>query len=123
MKPDTPGNEPWPPEPDGAPVTFAGQTVDAPGFSQDQFERAILRALVDELQVTPANGQHIVHRATVAHGYRVTRERCDCTAGQVGTPCKHRALLILHLDIREPAQQRQWARLHAEHPAQPVEVA
>ncbi len=91
-------------------VTFANVTVDAPGFTQDQFERAICRAIADDLVVSiDATGQHIVGPAGVNGGYRTTRTICDCKAGSCGTPCKHRARLIAYLDIREPALRRQWA--------------
>ena len=43
-------------------------------------------------------------------GHRVTRETCSCPAGQHDVPCKHRALVIAHLDIRVPEVARQWAR-------------
>ncbi len=91
-------------------ITFGGVTVDAPGFDQDQFSRAICRAFVDDLIVTQdQTGQHIVGPAGVNGGYRTTRTICDCKAGSCGTPCKHRARLIAYLDIREPALRRQWA--------------
>jgi hypothetical protein len=92
------------------PITFANVTVDAPGFDQDQFSRAICRAFVDDLIVTQdQTGQHIVGPAGVNGGYVSSREQCTCKAGSCGQPCKHRARLIVYLDIREPALRRQWA--------------
>jgi hypothetical protein len=94
----------------GWPVTFGGVTVDAPGFTADQFERAICRALVDELEVHyDATGEVIICHRGQNGGYRVSRHTCSCKAGEVGTPCKHRALYCFHLDVREPALRRQWA--------------
>src|SRR5680860_788415 len=81
------------------PITWAGRTVDAPNFSQDQFDRAMGRAFIDELQIKPHTqaGRYVVgHRN--GHCYVVSRERCSCRAGSSGTPCKHRAILIAHLD-------------------------
>ncbi len=93
-----------------APVTFGGATIHAPGFTADQFERALCRAIADDLVVSiDATGQHIVGPRDVNGGYRTTRTSCDCRAGSCGQACKHRARLIAHLDIREPALRRQWA--------------
>lgn len=103
------------------PVTFGGHVIDAPGFTQDQFERAMCRALVDELEIhTDETGLAIVcHRGT-SGGYRVTRTSCDCKAGEVGTPCKHRAALLFHLQVRLPAVRKQWAKLQTERPVETV---
>ena len=94
------------------PLTFNGHEVNAPGFTQAQFDRAMVRAFIDDLEVT-ADPQ-LPDRWMVSHrnagvGYHVTRERCGCKAGTAGTPCKHRAFLIAHLDVREPAIRRQWS--------------
>ncbi len=92
------------------PITFGGATIDAPGFTADQFERAMCRAIADDLVVSiDATGQHIVGPAGVNGGYRTTRTSCDCKAGSCGQACKHRAQLIVYLDVREPALRRQWA--------------
>lgn len=97
------------------PITYLGQPVNAPGFTQDQFERAMLRAFCDDLQITPYHdGRHLVGYPNV-YAYLVTRERCTCPAGCAGTPCKHRAFLIACLDIREPHVRREWAKLNREH--------
>lgn len=102
---DTPASPP--------PVTFGGCRIAAPGFTPDQFERAIARALVDDLQVhTDATGLAIVGPRGVNGGYRVTRTSCDCKAGSTGTPCKHRALFLFHLHVRVPARKRQWEAAH-----------
>jgi hypothetical protein len=110
--------EPEPPPPAASdPVTWGGHVVTAPGFSQDQFERAMVRAFVDDLQLKAIRGeQYMVHHAGLTHGYRVSRERCDCPAGQAGTPCKHRAVLIAHLDIRAPHIARAWQKLMTDRP-------
>jgi hypothetical protein len=93
-------------------ITFGGYEVDAPGFTPEQFVRAVARSLADDLAVsTDQAGATIVGLRSVNGGYHVTREGCTCKARQVGTPCKHRAALIAHLDIREPALRRQWAQL------------
>ncbi|HEV2122886.1 MAG TPA: hypothetical protein VGW38_08940 [Chloroflexota bacterium] len=90
-------------------ITFGGVEVDAPGFTIDSFERAICRALVDGLEIHEAAGYHLATHRGVNGGYHVTRERCDCKAGEHDQPCKHRAMLCFHLDIREPAIRKQWA--------------
>ncbi|HEV2125804.1 MAG TPA: SWIM zinc finger family protein [Chloroflexota bacterium] len=92
-----------------SPVTFGGHQVDAPGYTSDQFERAICRALVVQLEIHAVNGSHVVSHPGLTGGYKVTRTSCTCKAGEVGTPCKHRAALIFHLDVREPAIREQWA--------------
>ena len=91
------------------PISFGGHRVDAPGFTAEQFARAIARALVDELEIHETNGRHIVSHKGLTTGYAVTRTSCTCKAGEVGTPCKHRAILCFHLDLREPALRRHWA--------------
>lgn len=98
------------------PIMFAGIEIDAPGFvSQEQFEQALLRALVDELQVKPheQSDRYVVGHPN-SHAYLTSRDRCSCKAGVSGQPCKHRAALILELDIRQPAVERQWAKLRAD---------
>jgi hypothetical protein len=93
------------------PITWGGHTVDAPGFSQDQFDRAMARAFVDDLRITPMRGNaFLVFRPGATMGQRVTRETCSCPAGEHDVPCKHRAVVIAHLDIRAPQVARQWAR-------------
>ena len=95
------------------PLTYHVHEVDAPGFTQDQFDRAMVRALVDDLEVseTDTPDQYMVGHRNIGIGYHVTRERCGCKAGTAGTPCKHRAFLIAHLDVREPAIRRQWSHI------------
>lgn len=107
------------PEPTPAPaVVWGGVTVDAPGFSQDQFERAMMRAFADDLQITQdGSGVHVVYHPGQTSGYAVTRTRCGCPAGDKGVPCKHRAVLIAHLDIRRPHVDRQWRTLMTARPA------
>lgn len=93
-------------------ISWGGHVVGAPGFSEDQFERAMARAFADDLRVKQLHdGAYVVHHPGTTNGYRVTRERCTCKAGEVGTPCKHRAVLIAHLDIREPHTDREWRKL------------
>jgi hypothetical protein len=97
-------------------ITYLGQPVNAPGFTQDQFTRAMARAFCDDLQITAYHdGRHLVGYQGV-YGYVVTRTSCDCKAGRIETPCKHRALLIAHLDVRAPHVHREWAALNAERP-------
>lgn len=97
-------------------ITYLGLSVNAPGFTQDQFERAMLRAFRDDLQITSYHdGRQLVGCRNV-YAYLVTRERCSCKAGTAGVPCKHRAVLIAHLDIREPHIRREWAKLNRERP-------
>ncbi len=92
------------------PVTFGGATIDAPGFDQEGFEKAMCRAFVDELVIVQdQTGQDVVCYAGTNGGYRTTRTSCDCPAGVHGRSCKHRAFYCFHLDVREPALRRQWA--------------
>jgi hypothetical protein len=98
-------------------ITYLGQLVNAPGFTQASFTRAMARAFCDDLQVAPSHdGRHIVHHRGLTGGYLVTREHCDCPAGRGGTPCKHRSFLIACLDVRAPHVRREWATLNAERP-------
>jgi hypothetical protein len=91
-------------------ISFGEVAVDAPGFDQNRFKRTVARALADDLAVTTdATGQAIVGPRVVNGGYAVSRHSCSCKAGQLGTPCKHRAALFVALYIREPAIARQWA--------------
>jgi hypothetical protein len=95
---------------DAQPVTFGGATITAPGFTADQFERAMGRAIADDLIVTQdQTGQDVVCHAGTNGGYFTTRESCSCKAGSCGTPCKHRAFWIFVHDVRLPIQRRQWA--------------
>lgn len=108
--PTTTGDNLSPKAPDT--ISWGGHVVGAPGFSEDQFERAMVRAFADDLRVKQLHdGAYVVHHPGTTNGYRVTRERCTCKAGEVGTPCKHRAVLIAHLDIREPHTDREWRKL------------
>lgn len=112
-----PADSPEPPPPAARErIIWGGHIVHAPGFTRDQFERAMTRAFSDDLQVkaTSKHGEYVVHHPGHTSGYRVTRERCTCKAGEVGTPCKHRAVLIAHLDVRAPYVDRQWAELMAD---------
>ena len=93
------------------PVTWGGHEVDAPGFDQDRFERAMTRAFIDDLRLKPIHGgAFLVYHPAASLGHRVTRETCSCPAGQHDVPCKHRALVIAHLDIRVPEVARRWAQ-------------
>ena len=69
-------------------LTWHGHEVDAPGFTQDQFDRAMVRAFVDDLEVTETDtaGRYIVGHRNTGIGYNVTRERRGCKAGTAGTP-------------------------------------
>ncbi len=91
-------------------VVFADHQVDAPGFDRHSFERAMARALVDQLEIhRDTSGLYVVAHHGQNGGYPCSRHRCECPAGVHGQPCKHRAALIFHLDVREPALRRQWA--------------
>ena len=93
------------------PVTWGGHDVDAPGFDQDRFERAMTRAFIDDLRLKPLGGERfLVYHPNASMAHRVTRETCSCPAGQHDVPCKHRALVIAHLDIRMREVARRWAR-------------
>jgi hypothetical protein len=93
------------------PVHWGGHDVDAPGFDQDRFERAMARAFVDDLRLKPLGGEaFLVFRPGASLGHRTTRETCSCPAGQHDVPCKHRALVIAHLDIRMPEVAKRWAQ-------------
>ncbi len=93
-----------------SPITFGGATIDAPGFTQDQFERAMCRAFVDELVIVQdQTGQDVVCHAGTNGGYFTSRHTCSCPAGVHGCSCKHRAFWIFVHDVRLPIQRRQWA--------------
>ena len=98
------------------PLTYHGHEANAPGFTQDQFDRAVVRAFIDDLEVTETDtpDRSIVGHQGTGIGYHTTRKRCGCKAGSVGSPCKHRAILIAHLNIRQPAIERQWQKLRAD---------
>lgn len=101
-----------------------GMPFNTPNFTAVQFERAMLRAFCDDLQIKPYHdGRPIVHHLGCTGGYVVTRERCTCPAGVAGTPCKHRAILIACLDIRQPHVRRQWEALNRERPARTAVAA
>ncbi len=105
-------------------ITYLGVSVNAPGFPAAQFERAMLRAFCDDLQVKRYhNGRHIVHQQGCTSGYVATREHCTCKAGTADAPCKHRAFLIASLDIREPHVRREWAKLNRERPIRTAAAA
>ena len=102
---------------DSQPITFNGHEVTAPGFTQSQFDRAMVRAFIDDLEVTAdpqLPGRWMVSHRDADVGYHVSRERCGCKAGTAGTPCKHRGFLIAHLGVRQPAIAKEWVKLHAE---------
>lgn len=101
-------------------ITYCGEAVDAPGFTQDQFTRAMARAFCDDLQITSYHDGRYLVGCQGVYGYVATRGGCDCKAGRAGTPCKHRALLVAHLDIRQPHVRREWATLNAARPARPA---
>lgn len=104
------------------PITWGGHSVNAPGFGQDQFERAMARAFVDDLRLKPLGGDtFLVHAPGATRGHRTTCEACSCPAGKHDVPCKHRALVIAHLDVRAPQHARQWAkRLRARRQSVPA---
>jgi hypothetical protein len=63
-------------------ITYCGHVVDAPGFDQDSFTRAMLRAFCDDLQITPYHdGRRIVHHVGCTGGYVATREHCELHGG------------------------------------------
>ena len=101
------------------PLTYHGHEVTAPGFTQDQFDRAMVRAFVDDLEVaeTDTPRRYMVGHRDTGIGYLTSRERCGCKAGSARTPCKHRAFLVAHLDIRQPAVAKQWQKLRTDRSA------
>ena len=110
-RPDSGTQMPLDPSMSPVPVTWGGHDVDAPGFDQDRFERAMTRAFIDDLRLKPIpGGAFLVYHPAASLGHRVTRETCSCPAGQHDVPCKHRALVIAHLDIRVPEIGRRWAQ-------------
>ncbi|MDQ4045406.1 MAG: SWIM zinc finger family protein [Chloroflexota bacterium] len=93
------------------PIRWGGHRVTAPGFTQDQFERAMARAFVDDLRLQPLGREKfLVHAPGASRGHHTTRDTCTCPAGEHDVPCKHRALVIAHLDIRAPQLARRWAK-------------
>ena len=116
------------PDADGTlavPVTWGGHTVDAPGFDQDRFDRAMARAFIDDLRLEPLPGDaFLVHFPGSSRGHYTTRETCTCPAGQHDVPCKHRALVIAHRDVRAPElAKRTRRRLRRRQAARAEQVA
>lgn len=78
-----------------------GKTIHAPGFTAEEFDRAIHRAFCEDLEVTPTTRRNVVAVASKRHPgvvYLTTRATCTCPAGRQGRGCKHRALAILMHD-------------------------
>ena len=73
----------------------------------------MVRAFVDDLEVseTGTPDRYIVGHRNTGIGYHTSCERCGCKACTAGTPCKNRAFLIAHLDIRKPAIAKRWSML------------
>lgn len=94
-------------EPDSTPevivmgmLEIEGHLVDAPGFTRERFLEAVDRAKREQLRTTPANGCVLVMSGSDDARYAVTRERCECMAGQTHHFCKHRALCIYLQDVQ-----------------------
>lgn len=90
-----------PDSPSPATITVAGHTLYAPTFTADSFDRAIMRAHDEGLQVMATDRRDMVLVSNPTHGtcYTVSRTTCDCKAGQRGIACKHRALAIFLADV------------------------
>jgi len=80
---------------------FHGYLVDAPGFDAETFARLIKRALDEGVCLTPSArpGEFRAMRPSSPMTYHTTPTRCTCWAGQLGRPCKHRALACLLLAV------------------------
>jgi hypothetical protein len=93
------------------PIVFGGHEITAPGFDAHSFERAIVRALADDIEiVTTVTGETIAQHRGCNGSYRVSRHACQCAAGVHGRPCKHRAMFCFVQDVRAPHVARQWAQ-------------
>lgn len=81
-------------------LEIEGKVVDAPGFTLEQFTAAVERAKREQLRTTPGTGCVMVQSGSDDARYAVTRDRCDCMAGQTHRYCKHRALAIYLQDVQ-----------------------
>jgi len=85
-------------------VEFAGYTIHASAFDAGQLDRLVHRALDEGVRLTATEqpGVYLAKRPGSPATYRTTRTGCTCPAGQRGRPCKHRALVALHLAVTRP---------------------
>jgi len=81
-------------------LEIEGKMVDAPGFTRERFLEAVARAKREQLRTTPGSGCVLVQSGSDDARYTVTRDRCDCKAGQTHHYCKHRALAIYLQDVQ-----------------------
>src|SRR4051812_14756937 len=96
------GSGPIPSQPRSCPMfKISGQQIHAPGFTAEQFDRAVHRAHLEDLRIypTPTKGTVVVSNMTSRRVYRTTRTSCTCLAGERGIGCKHRALCIFLADV------------------------
>lgn len=86
--------------PDGY-VVIRNGLVEAPGYTTATLTRHAQRGFDAGLQIRPAHepGAVLVSASDGVRWHRVTRRTCDCTAGQHGISCMHRALAIWLADI------------------------
>lgn len=85
-------------------IAIRGYCIKAPGFSTEDFDTAIDRAL-DEGVLLEATSQLRTFRARRSGSptiYTVTPTGCTCRAGEVGRPCEYLALALLVLAITGP---------------------
>lgn len=83
-------------------LTVGGYRVYAPTFRDaQQFDRAIQRAFDAGLRVEPTDrpDTFLVTNPVSAGAYSTTRTSCSCRAGEVGTPCRHIAIVVFLLDV------------------------
>lgn len=82
--------------------TIDGIQIEAPGFTPEQFDRAVQRAHDEGIEVMPWAAETGTVLTTSGDGKRVyftTRATCTCAAGQRGVGCKHRSLAVFLFDV------------------------
>ncbi len=90
-------------------LLVGGFRITAPAFQNaQQFGRALGRALQDGIRVedTAHAGTWRTINPPSGRVYTTTCRSCTCTAGQVGTPCKHVAMVCFLAGISDPASTR-----------------
>ncbi len=78
-------------------VRFGGFTICTDGFDDATFAAAIARALHDGLTISPGRAPRtwLVTNPLNRSEYVTNAHGCSCRAGEHGTPCKHRAIILV----------------------------
>ena len=92
-------------------IEVGGPMVLAPGFTPEQFDRAIQRAHNDGIVIEPSEMPYYVVASNPTNGarYTVSRLSCTCPAGRKAENCKHRAMAIFMADVTHELKRRKAA--------------